>query len=63
MIEVLFWEGAGVGVQWKNVNQINGIFAIQSSIIMLALDLIFYLVLSWYLGRVWPSQFGVQEPW
>lgn len=29
---------------------------------MLALDVVIYTLLAWYLGQVLPSEFGVQQP-
>eukprot|EP01114_Cavostelium_apophysatum_P013017 TRINITY_DN3066_c0_g1_i2.p1 TRINITY_DN3066_c0_g1~~TRINITY_DN3066_c0_g1_i2.p1 ORF type:complete len:1610 (-),score=443.90 TRINITY_DN3066_c0_g1_i2:33-4862(-) len=60
---VLLLEAGGTGVQWHNVNQIAGVSSVAMSLVMLAVDMVLYALLGWYLGRVVPSEYGITQPW
>lgn len=53
------FEAAEVGVQWWNMS--SGGYDFGTSLTMLLIDSVLYIVLAWYLEQVLPSQFGVRR--
>ena len=53
-----FFEEQQVGVQWDNLDQTYGDFKFGTSLWMLFLDTIIYIILTLYFDKVWPSRYG-----
>lgn len=52
------YETHGVGIQWDNVwqsvhdDEMNFVY----SVIMVAVDIVLYFILGWYISNVWPRK-------
>ena len=60
--ELSMYEGSQQGVTWATMWE--GEWPVGSALLMLALDIILYTGLAWYLDQVVPTEFGLQrKPW
>ena len=69
------YEGAGQGITWKNAHiakymsggpggpLVDSQITFLTTVIMLWVDSIVYLLLAWYLDKVIPGTYGVARPW
>jgi ABC-type multidrug transport system ATPase subunit len=56
------YESSQQGVTWSNINE--GAFPLSVTLFILALDVLLYSMLAWYLDQVVPSEYGIQrKPW
>ncbi|XP_042225445.1 phospholipid-transporting ATPase ABCA3-like [Homarus americanus] len=60
------FEGVGSGIQWDLL--FTGVspddsFTLGHVFGMFILDIIIFLLLTWYIEAVWPGEFGVPKPW
>lgn len=60
------YEAHGVGIQWENLmhspvhdDEMNFVY----SVIMVAVDIILYAILGWYISNVWPHNSARKRPW
>ncbi|CAM9264642.1 unnamed protein product [Heterosigma akashiwo] len=60
---VAAYEGGLVGVHTFNTGERTGDFSFARCVGLLALDALLYAAAAWYTGKVFPSEFGVREPW
>ncbi|KAK4029566.1 hypothetical protein OUZ56_022545 [Daphnia magna] len=59
-------EESGEGAQWNNIGtspREGDTFSLLECILMLLLDSVIYLVLTWYIETVFPGQYGIPKPW
>ncbi|CAG0925742.1 unnamed protein product, partial [Notodromas monacha] len=59
------FEGRGVGLQWKNMNQapyLNDGMTMTSVFLMLVFDTVFYMILTLYMDTIKPGKYGVPAP-
>uniref|UniRef100_A0A1I8FY41 ABC transporter domain-containing protein n=1 Tax=Macrostomum lignano TaxID=282301 RepID=A0A1I8FY41_9PLAT len=60
------WELASVGLQYDNFFDspaANGELSFGLVILMLWIDSAIFMLLTWYLEKVFPGEFGVPKPW
>ena len=60
------WEMEQVGLQWSNIDQLpilDDHLSFLSISIILALDVVLYMLIAWYLEGVFPGRYGVAKPW
>ncbi|XP_075999903.1 phospholipid-transporting ATPase ABCA1 [Genypterus blacodes] len=60
------YEEQGIGIQWSNINQSpeeGERYTFMVSIRMMLLDSFIYLLLTLYIERVFPGQYGIPRPW
>ncbi|PVD25013.1 hypothetical protein C0Q70_15510 [Pomacea canaliculata] len=63
MISAITQKGAGA--QWSNFHQpatVDDNFALLHAMIMLLVDAVIYLLITWYIDNVHPGEFGVPKP-
>ena len=56
----------GKGAQWSSFTQpasVDDNFSLMHAMIMLVIDSLILLILTWYLDNVRPGTFGVPRPW
>ena len=62
---VFCYNVAGVGLQWSNINKVSSVddnFTMLHTLIMLAVDIILYTLITWYFDAVLPGDFGTPQP-
>jgi len=55
----------GVGLQWSNVNTVSSVddnFTMAHTLIMLAIDIVLYTLITWYFDALRPGNFGTPQP-
>ena len=60
------FEGSGAGLQWDTVftgSSPDDDFAIIDCLVMMIVNGVFYLLVTWYIEAVWPGEYGVPLPW
>lgn len=60
------FEGQGAGVQWSNIYKgvtVDDDFVFGHVLIMLAVDSVFYSILTWYIDGIFPGEFGIPKKW
>ncbi|XP_062578105.1 phospholipid-transporting ATPase ABCA3-like, partial [Saccostrea cucullata] len=58
-------EGTGEGAQWSNFNKppsVDDNFSLGGVMLMLILDIVIHLLVTWYVGNVFPGEFGIPRP-
>ncbi|XP_059161433.1 phospholipid-transporting ATPase ABCA1-like [Physella acuta] len=57
-------EAREEGIQWNNFDKpiANDDFTVKDSILMLLIDTLMHLILTWYLDNVFPGDYGVPKP-
>ncbi|XP_012943241.1 ATP-binding cassette sub-family A member 3 [Aplysia californica] len=57
-------EAIGEGIQWDNVNEPlePGDITIVEILVMLLVDTVLHLLVTWYLDNVFPGEYGVPKP-
>ncbi|KAK4327949.1 hypothetical protein Pmani_001610 [Petrolisthes manimaculis] len=63
---IAMFEGRGVGVQWNHLWETGNPrdqLTPAMVLLMLSVDIILYLLITWYVDQVNPGLFGVPEPW
>ncbi|XP_067952133.1 phospholipid-transporting ATPase ABCA3-like [Watersipora subatra] len=67
MVLIGKFEGAGIGVQWNNLNQpvsVDDNLTFGQLLLMLFIDSVIYLIFMWYIEAVFPGPFGIpQKPY
>jgi len=56
---------AGIGLQWSIINESISVeenFTMLHTFIMLAVDIVLYGLLTWYLDALLPGDFGTPQP-
>jgi len=56
---------AGVGLQWSNLDAVSSVddnFTMSHTLIMLAVDIVFYTLVTWYFDALLPGDFGTPQP-
>ncbi|KAK7101994.1 phospholipid-transporting ATPase ABCA3-like [Littorina saxatilis] len=59
------YEGTGEGARWSNFHKTASVddnFTLLDSMIMLLIDSVIHLIITWYLDNVRPGEFGVPKP-
>ncbi|XP_042906076.1 phospholipid-transporting ATPase ABCA3 [Parasteatoda tepidariorum] len=59
-------EAIGNGLQWDNFSSppsADSDLAMSTILVMLVIDGIIYLILTWYIDAVYPGEYGVPERW
>ena len=56
------YESSLIGIQWDNINEVYDDFKFSTALIMMAIDIVLYLVLAIYFDNVWPSRYGQRKP-
>jgi ABC-type branched-subunit amino acid transport system ATPase component len=56
-------ESNGVGLTWGSISTVIGNASFANCLVMMAVDIVLYSVLGWYLNLVFPQEFGQQLPW
>ena len=62
----LFLSFTGAGIQWSNLNSpisVDDEFTFLQVLLMMGVDTILYLLVTWYVEGVFPGDFGVPKPW
>ena len=62
----LFLSCTGAGIQWSNLNSpisVDDEFTFLQVLLMMGVDTILYLLVTWYVEGVFPGDFGVPKPW
>lgn len=67
MVSMIFITIAGIGAQWWNFLD-NGTSdpnepTLGHVTLMLVLDVVLDVLITWYVSAVWPGKFGVPKPW
>ncbi|XP_035826205.1 ATP-binding cassette sub-family A member 7 [Aplysia californica] len=61
------YEEQVVGAQWGNIGTspvVDDVYSLRSSILMMYVDALIYLILTWYIEAVFPGQYGMpRKPW
>ena len=55
----------GIGLQWSNINTYRTAdekFTMSYTLIMLSIDNVLYVILTWYFDAVLPGDFGMPRP-
>lgn len=63
---ICMFEGSGAGLQWDSIftgSSPDDDFAIIDCLVMMIVNGIFYLLVTWYVEAVWPGEYGVPLPW
>lgn len=61
-----YYEMEGVGSHFHNIHRspLEGdSFTLFHVIVMMAVDIVLYGVLVWYVENVFPGQYGLRKPW
>jgi len=56
---------AGVGLQWSNINKVSSVddnFTMLHTLLMLAVDIVLYTLITWYFDAVLPGDFETPQP-
>lgn len=56
---------SGVGLQWNNLHlpvNINEKFTMAHVFIMMAVDIIYFSIITWYFDALLPGDFGMPQP-
>ncbi|XP_060066248.1 phospholipid-transporting ATPase ABCA3-like [Ylistrum balloti] len=60
------YEGTGDGARWTNFHKpatVDDNFSLLDAMLMLLVDSVLYLLVTWYVDNVHPGEYGVPEPW
>lgn len=60
------YEGTGDGARWSNFHQpatVDDNFSLLDAMLMLLVDTVLYLLVTWYVDNVHPGDYGVPQPW
>ncbi|XP_018027772.1 phospholipid-transporting ATPase ABCA1 [Hyalella azteca] len=63
---IAMFEGRAVGVQWNNLwdtGNPRDELTPGMILIMLAVDILIYFIITWYFDQVLPGTYGVPQPW
>ncbi|XP_048742099.2 phospholipid-transporting ATPase ABCA3-like [Ostrea edulis] len=58
-------EGTGEGAQWDNFYKTPSVddnFTLGGVMLVLVLDIVIHLLITWYVGNVFPGEFGMPRP-
>jgi hypothetical protein len=61
-----FYEELGMRLTWSNLftNPTNSIqYSMGVVMVMQVVDIVLYLLVTWYVENVFPGEFGVARPW
>lgn len=58
-------EGTGEGAQWNNFDKAPSVddnFSLGGVMLVLVMDIFFHILITWYVGNVFPGEFGIPRP-
>jgi len=56
---------AGIGLHWSNINRLSSDddnFTMFHTLVILAIDIIFYTIITWYFDALLPGDYGTPQP-
>lgn len=56
---------SGEGAQWNNFDKAPSVddnFSLGGVMLVLVMDIFFHILITWYVGNVFPGEFGIPRP-